>query len=397
MAALGCLAAIGMVLHGILTLAFWHDELYSLNAAAESPGFAMTRYTLPDVHPPLYYLLLHFWSGLFGTGAVAARSLSLLPALAGVWVLWHQGARLSLSPVALSLATLWLLTNWTWVSTLQDVRMYGLVLLGCAWLCLAFARLWAKKGEIALAELSLFSLVALLTSLLHYFAMALACAALLLLLLRCRHKPGLWPPILLSGSLCLLWLLAVFFLAVTTVHAWLPILSPRYLTAIAPPLALCVGCLGSLIWGRRPWALCGLSLVLGCASLAASWQASEHRWLRGGEIGMAGPRELVQRLAEDDAGARVYCQVCSHIWRPFIGANSPRLLGGLPKDAPVAHISIERDWRHLIPPFYGLAVNPWVLEPLRREAGLRVKVLTPGADEDGAGHHKVSIHASQGP
>ena len=189
-AALGSVAALGLVLHGIFTLSLWHDELYSLNAAVESPGFAMTRYTLQDVHPPLYYLLLHLWTGLFGTGVVAARLLSLLPALAGVWVLWRQGARLSLSPTAMSLATLWLLTNWTWVSTVQDVRMYGLALLGCTWLCLAFARLWAAR-EISLAEASLFSLVALLTSLLHYFAMALACSALLLLLLRCiaRYTP----------------------------------------------------------------------------------------------------------------------------------------------------------------------------------------------------------------
>ena len=53
----------------------WLDEALSVNIA---------RLPLGDLHdalkhdgaPPLYYVLLHVWTGVFGTGDVAVRSLS---------------------------------------------------------------------------------------------------------------------------------------------------------------------------------------------------------------------------------------------------------------------------------------------------------------------------------
>ena len=55
----------------------WFDEIVSTEWAARSVatiwrvGMALSE----DKHPPLYYLALHFWTGIFGPGDYAVRSL----------------------------------------------------------------------------------------------------------------------------------------------------------------------------------------------------------------------------------------------------------------------------------------------------------------------------------
>lgn len=60
----------------------WHDEGFSIMLALRNP-IEIWVGSARDVHPPLYYELLHYWMQLFGTSALAVRSLS---ALAGVIV-----------------------------------------------------------------------------------------------------------------------------------------------------------------------------------------------------------------------------------------------------------------------------------------------------------------------
>jgi mannosyltransferase len=45
-------------------------------------------------NPPFYYFLLHFWIRYFGTSEAALRSLSILPSLFSVWLLYIFGRRL---------------------------------------------------------------------------------------------------------------------------------------------------------------------------------------------------------------------------------------------------------------------------------------------------------------
>ena len=42
-----------------------------------------------DVHPPLYYLLLHFWTALFGQTESAARMLSVVFSVLTVFVIYR--------------------------------------------------------------------------------------------------------------------------------------------------------------------------------------------------------------------------------------------------------------------------------------------------------------------
>ncbi|CAN7730114.1 glycosyltransferase family 39 protein [Pseudomonas sp. PSB11] len=130
-------------------------RFYDLTAAAiwgdEGSSVLMSRYSIADiwvhaahdVHPPLYFMLLHGWIELFGDGIFSIRSLSALPGIAAVMLgMWL--VRLIASPRAALLAGLMLALLPTAVRYSQEVRMYsllGLWLLG-ATIALVY---WVKQ------------------------------------------------------------------------------------------------------------------------------------------------------------------------------------------------------------------------------------------------------------
>ncbi|MDB5058404.1 MAG: hypothetical protein JWO59_1876, partial [Chloroflexi bacterium] len=72
----------------INTQSAWLDEGYSLGVARHSLGDLISFTVHYDTHPPLYYVLLHFWSSLFGFGVIQGRFLSLLCGVASVAALF---------------------------------------------------------------------------------------------------------------------------------------------------------------------------------------------------------------------------------------------------------------------------------------------------------------------
>lgn len=60
-----------------LRQSMWFDESYSV-LIAKQPLAELIRLTALDTHPPLYYLTLKAWGGLFGWSEFALRSLSIL-------------------------------------------------------------------------------------------------------------------------------------------------------------------------------------------------------------------------------------------------------------------------------------------------------------------------------
>ncbi|KAB0493901.1 glycosyltransferase family 39 protein [Pseudomonas vancouverensis] len=127
----------------VLTLAIL-TRFYGLTASAiwgdEGSSLLMARYDLTDiwshaahdVHPPLYFMLLHGWIEWFGEGIFSIRSLSALPGIAAVMLgMWL--VRLIANPRAALLAGVMLALLPTAVRYSQEVRMYawlGLWLLG---------------------------------------------------------------------------------------------------------------------------------------------------------------------------------------------------------------------------------------------------------------------------
>jgi 4-amino-4-deoxy-L-arabinose transferase-like glycosyltransferase len=108
----------------------WWDEGYSVYFATEPVG-RMFWLTAHDIHPPLYYLLLHGWYTLWGdTGPVSARLLSVAIGASTVALLvWSARRHFPGRPhIALGAALLLALSPMHLFYS-QEVRMYGLALL----------------------------------------------------------------------------------------------------------------------------------------------------------------------------------------------------------------------------------------------------------------------------
>ena len=183
---LGAVVALGVVLRFVQRSPLWLDEALSVNIAGLPSGDLLDALR-HDGHPPLYYLLLHYWMKLFGEGDVAVRALSGLFAVASLPLAWvagaglagRSGARWALIVVALSPF---------WVRYATETRMYSLVmLLVLAGYLLIVGRPRSAHAAWRLVGIGLISGLLLLT---HYWSFYLLAAVVLLLALRWWRQPG---------------------------------------------------------------------------------------------------------------------------------------------------------------------------------------------------------------
>ena len=105
----------------------WADEGNSVRLAERSLSL-ITQGAAHDIHPPLYYYLLHFWMRAFGRSEVAVRSLSALAGTALVWLTYLLGRQLFDQATGLAAAFLAALSPFQ-VYYSQEARMYILAAL----------------------------------------------------------------------------------------------------------------------------------------------------------------------------------------------------------------------------------------------------------------------------
>ncbi|MDQ4132867.1 MAG: glycosyltransferase family 39 protein [Actinomycetota bacterium] len=176
--------AVGLVARFVARSHLWLDEALSVNIARLPVGDipdALRR----DGSPPLYYLLLHGWMALLGTGTVAVRALSGLFAVAAVPLVWVAARRvggrraavaalllLSMSPFAVRYAT--------------EARMYSLLILLAVAGWLLFDDLLERFSWPKAALLSLVVGASLLT---HYWAIYVVLVAAGAAVWRARRGP----------------------------------------------------------------------------------------------------------------------------------------------------------------------------------------------------------------
>lgn len=67
----------------IVKSSIWHDEGFSIMLSLRTP-LEVWAGSARDVHPPMYYELLHYWMELFGSSVLSVRSLSVV---AGVLII----------------------------------------------------------------------------------------------------------------------------------------------------------------------------------------------------------------------------------------------------------------------------------------------------------------------
>jgi uncharacterized membrane protein len=120
--------------------AYGTDEVWSIKAA--SLNFSSEVAALKaDVHPPLYFQILHWWIHLFGTGERAVRSLSGLFYILSVFAVYGIGRELYGTKTALLCAAVYLSSPLAIISA-QFARMYALLSLLSilsTWLYLQFS------------------------------------------------------------------------------------------------------------------------------------------------------------------------------------------------------------------------------------------------------------------
>lgn len=183
--AVGLAIAVGVVVRFTARSHLWLDETLSVNIGRLPLGdlFEALRH---DGAPPFYYLVLHGWMDLVGSGTIAVRSLSGIFAVAALPLMWVAGRRIGGTRMGLA-AVLLLAASPFAVRYATEARMYSLVVLLAlvAWLTLddllrRFS--WWRAGVLALT-----TGVLLLTQYWSFYLLAVTVATLGR---RARRGPG---------------------------------------------------------------------------------------------------------------------------------------------------------------------------------------------------------------
>ncbi len=151
------------------------DESYSIFYAF-SEGWWISIFW--DNHPPLYYLVLHYWLCLFPLSDVAARWLSILFSTLGVFLFYELGRLIGGKRLGLRMALL-LCFSAISIRFAREARMYALfellsIALGCTlYLC------WSKPNFANYFKLGFTSLIIACTHSLGFVVAFIAYAILL--------------------------------------------------------------------------------------------------------------------------------------------------------------------------------------------------------------------------
>lgn len=166
----------------------WCDEgISDLVSRQPSPAAVVQAVIEFDNHPPLYYLLLHSWRGVFGSSDFTLRLLSALLGTAAIPVLF-LAARVLFDDAAGLVAASLLALSPIAVYYSQEARMYALLMLLCAAL-LAFAVRLVTKGD-ATSIIGLI-LVSMLLPNVHFYGGPLVACALLMAAWSLWRRPEL--------------------------------------------------------------------------------------------------------------------------------------------------------------------------------------------------------------
>lgn len=174
--------AVGLRFHRLTAQSFWNDEGNSARLS-ERPIPLILEGTASDIHPPLYYLVLHGWRQLAGEDEWGLRSLSAFIGVLTVAATAVLARQMTRSPVVTWLAAGLTAVHPALIYYSQETRMYALLALLTVLANIALAR-WLDKRQPLWAG-----------------GLVLACAAGL-------YTHYFFPAVLLSHGVWVLWHLA---------------------------------------------------------------------------------------------------------------------------------------------------------------------------------------------
>jgi len=207
--------------------ALWLDEALTVNIA-RLPIPRLFDALRHDGSPPAYYVALHYWMGVFGTGTWTVRALAGTFSLATLPVAWRLGRAVGGRRVAIALVVLTACNPFALRYGTEN-RMYSLVMLLVTVLALSLVRTLQRPTVLRLVGLGLVCGLLLLT---HYWALYLIAG-----LGTCLVIGSLWGPLRSNARLataavaggCLLfvpWLPSFVFQAQHTGTPWAASPSP---------------------------------------------------------------------------------------------------------------------------------------------------------------------------
>ncbi|NQU95860.1 MAG: glycosyltransferase family 39 protein [Candidatus Omnitrophica bacterium] len=149
-------------IHDLTTESLWLDEGQSIKMASLEP-FHIIKQCTKDNHPPLYYIILHYWIKIFGDSEFSVRFLSVLFGFIALIVVYKLGSLLFNRRAGL-LSALLMSTSVFYIANSQDAKMYCLGVLLTLSSMYFFIKLFDKR-DIAISAgyiLSTFLLISTL-------------------------------------------------------------------------------------------------------------------------------------------------------------------------------------------------------------------------------------------
>ncbi|HEX6383072.1 MAG TPA: glycosyltransferase family 39 protein [Anaerolineae bacterium] len=172
-------------LHRLETQSLWNDEGNSARLSERSIPLIIEG-TASDIHPPLYYLLLHGWRELLGASEFSLRAVSAFSGIATVAVTFTLARTVTgyPSPVIAAVAALLAAVSPALVYYSQEARMYSLLGFLATLATLLLIRWWqatlAARSTLILVVVYVLCVVAGLYT--HYFFPAVLLAHNLIVL-----------------------------------------------------------------------------------------------------------------------------------------------------------------------------------------------------------------------
>jgi len=167
----------------------WWDEGWSLYfATADIPS--MIARTAIDIHPPLYYLLLHFWILISGPSVISVRLSSVLVGTLSIPLIFLLGRRLFGKRVGIMAALTMILAPFH-IYYSQETRMYGLVTLLILCSVYLFLSLLEREEAASSSPIHwlLYILVTSMAMYTQYYAIFIPLSQTIFILIRFRrHK-----------------------------------------------------------------------------------------------------------------------------------------------------------------------------------------------------------------
>jgi mannosyltransferase len=405
---------------GIIHSGYWIDEAITVGIASHPLG-EIPRALRLDGSPPLFYLLLHGWMAVVGSGEAATRALALVFAVLAVPASWWAGTvvggRRAGWLAAAGAAGCPFLTYYA-----QETRMYSLVallsVLACASFVLAFLRgrrrhLWLLGAELVLLlythNWALFLVLGM--------AVAWAC------LWRAGRVEGRDGAALAAGVALLYapWIPSLLFQAANTGAPWAERPTPARLIGIPETffgytgaLLLALAAVAALRRGRVPDAapLLGLIALVGAAAAFVSSQL-EPAWAARYAAVLFGPLllALAAVLARAPRWSWAALAGVAALWltsgpvpaksnvRTVAGDVAPSIRAGdlvvstQPEQIPVLNRYLPPGLRYLTP--LGRVADPrmtdWRDGVARLRAGTADRVLAPWVGRLGRGRRVLLV------